>query len=487
MKKFFKELFYFDILIYSKVVVGSMKKYLIIGFIILIILLTGSYFIFFNDKITLSLNGETNNKLEVFTEYKDPLISFKNHNKEIPKAKYILQEESNLDINKIGSYSTNYKIKYKNKDYSITRYFEIIDSTSPTLTVNTEEVQKDYCTKKISTKLEYTANDNYDGNLTDKILTEEKDDKLIISVTDSSNNKTTKELTIKYKDKPKDIFKLNGNSNVNVAQNTTYKEQGVKYTDGCGNKIDKEIKTTGEVDTKTIGSYKITYEVDGKSLARVVNVYDPSTYKPTGKKIIYLTFDDGPNYYTSKILKTLDKYNVKATFFVTNQFPSYQKYIKEEYESGHAIAVHTLTHKYDIYTSVDTYLNDFNKMNEIIKEQTGSYTRLFRFPGGSSNTVSKSYNKGIMTELAKRMTEDGYVYFDWNVSSGDASGAGSTKIANNVINGVKKCSSCVVLMHDIKSTTANALDTILESLTQSGYTFATLNENSSTAHHHINN
>ena len=126
-------------------------------------------------------------------------------------------------------------------------------------------------------------------------------------------------------------------------------------------------------------------------------------------------------------------------------------------------------------------------MNEIIKEQTGSYTRLFRFPGGSSNTVSKSYNKGIMTELAKRMTEDGYVYFDWNVSSGDASGAGSTKIANNVINGVKKCSSCVVLMHDIKSTTANALDTILESLTQSGYTFATLNENSPTAHHHINN
>ena len=161
--------------------------------------------------------------------------------------------------------------------------------------------------------------------------------------------------------------------------------------------------------------------------------------------------------------------------------------IKEEYDKGHTVAVFTYTHKYDVYTNVETYINDFNLMNETIKEYTGSYTNLFRFPGGSSNTVSKSYNKGIMTELARKMQDDGYVYFDWNVSSGDASGAGSTKIYNNVVNGVKSCSKCVVLMHDIKSTTANALDNILDTLTNEGYIFATLNENSPTAHHGINN
>lgn len=462
-----------------------MKKYLLIRIIILISILTSFYFIFLNDKITIILNGETYNTIEVSNTYEDPLITLKNHNKDIPKDKYTLEKDSNLDTNTIGTYSTSYLAKYKNKYYSITRYFEVVDTEKPIITANTEEVDIDYCTKKISTKLEYTATDNYDGDLTENITSKEVDEKIILTVTDSSNNTATKEIKINYKDKPKDIFKLIGDSKISIAQNSTYKEQGTKYTDGCGNKINKEIKTSGKVDTSTIGTYKITYEVDGKSLTRTITVYDPS--KPTGKKVIYLTFDDGPGYYTSKILKTLDKYNVKATFFVTNQFPSYQKYIKEEYEKGHSIAVHTLKHKYDIYESYEAYIDDFNKMNEIIKEQTGSYTKLFRFPGGSSNTVSKNYKKGIMTELAKRMQDDGYVYFDWNVSSGDASGAGSTKIANNVINGVKSCTNCIVLMHDIKSTTANALDTILESLTSKGYTFATLNENSPTAHHHINN
>ena len=281
---------------------------------------------------------------------------------------------------------------------------------------------------------------------------------------------------------------LFGNNTVYVPLNGTYKENGTKYTDGCGNPINKTIKKSGSVNTEEIGTYKITYEVENeKALTRTIIVYDPASDIPTNNKVIYLTFDDGPGYYTNKILNILDKYNVKATFFVTHQFPSYLSLIKTEHEKGHQIALHTYSHKYEIYTSVETYLTDFNKMNEVIKEYTGSYTKLFRFPGGSSNTVSKSYNKGIMTTLAKKMEEDGYVYFDWNVSSGDASGASSTKIYNNVVNGIKSCSKCVVLMHDIKSTTANALDNILSTLTQNGYTFATLNENSPTVHHSINN
>ena len=203
-------------------------------------------------------------------------------------------------------------------------------------------------------------------------------------------------------------------------------------------------------------------------------------------KTIYLTFDDGPGGYTTSILNTLDKYNVKATFFVTNQFPGYSHLISEEHNRGHKIAVHTYTHSYGIvYQSVDSYIDDFNKMNEIIRERTGSYSNLFRFPGGSSNTVHCNYNKGVVGNIASEMTNRGYVYFDWNISSGDAAGYNSNRIYNAVVGGVEGCSSCVVLMHDIKKTTADALDPILATLTAKGYTFATLSESSPTAHHSI--
>ena len=464
-----------------------LKKVVIIVSSILVCLLIAGYFLFFYDKIEFSLNGKNNIELVVNNDYKDEGITLKNRNKIVPTNKYMLKMDNNLDNNILGNYLIKYTIKYKRKTYTLERHIKVIDNISPTLEVNTDNVTKDYCTKKIKTNLKYTANDNYDGDLSDKIDKEENEDTIILKVKDSSNNETTKEIKINYSDKPKNIFKLIGNNKVYVKLNGTYKESGTKYTDGCGNKIDKEIKINGEVDTSTLGEYKITYEVDNNKLTRKVIVYDPAKEEKSNGKTIYLTFDDGPGYYTNKILNILDKYNVKATFFVTNQFPSYANLIKTEYEKGHTVALHTYSHKYDIYTSIDTYLDDFNKMNEIIKRETGSYTRLFRFPGGSSNTVSKSYNKGIMTELSKRMTNDGYVYFDWNVSSGDASGLGSSKITSNVINGVKSCSKCVVLMHDIKSTTANALDDILNSLTNSGYTFAPLNENSPTAHHGINN
>ena len=130
---------------------------------------------------------------------------------------------------------------------------------------------------------------------------------------------------------------------------------------------------------------------------------------------------------------------------------------------------------------------DFNQMNEVVKNYTGSYTNLFRFPGGSSNTISRNYNVGVVTAIANEMTNRGYIYFDWNVSSGDASGLNSSGIYSRVVNGVESCSQCVVLMHDIKSTTANALDSILATLTSRGYTFLPLDANSPTAHHGINN
>ena len=110
--------------------------------------------------------------------------------------------------------------------------------------------------------------------------------------------------------------------------------------------------------------------------------------------------------------------------------------IGRDVREGHAVGVHTYSHNYrDIYSSEDAFFADFNAMQEIIYEQNGSYTSLYRFPGGSSNTVSR-FNEGIISRLASALTDMGYTYYDWNVSSGDAGETTQTdKVAQNIIDG----------------------------------------------------
>ena len=163
----------------------------------------------------------------------------------------------------------------------------------------------------------------------------------------------------------------------------------------------------------------MTYEVSDSSgnkakATRVVSVYDPAATADTvnpGNKIIYLTFDDGPGKYTQGLLDVLDKYNVKATFFVTNTHPDYQNMIAEEAKRGHTVAIHSASHKYNqIYTSEQAFFDDLEQMNSIIKAQTGNDASIIRFPGGSSNTVSKDYCPGIMTQLVNDVTARGLLY-----------------------------------------------------------------------------
>ena len=361
---------------------------------------------------------------------------------------------------------------------------EVIDDIKPKIDINVSEIVKDYCSNEVITDYNINAIDNYDGDITNRIGFTDTKDKRIFKVSDLNGNLEFLEIPILFNEKKDIRFILNGDSTIYVKLNSSYIERGAFYLDGCGNKIDTNIKIDGEVDTSKIGEYSISYQLDnGKSLKRKVIVYEEK-YNP---KNIYLTFDDGPGYYTTSILNTLAKYNVKATFFVTHQFPSYEYLIGEEIKQGHKVAIHTFSHNYNIYYSLDSYLEDFNQMNEIVKNYLGEYSKLFRFPGGSSNTVSRNYKQGVVSEIASYMTEQGYVYFDWNVSSTDASGSGSDKIIQKTISGVSSCTNCVILMHDIKKTTANALDEILRVFKNRGYSFYTLDENSPTVHHRIAN
>ena len=149
--------------------------------------------------------------------------------------------------------------------------------------------------------------------------------------------------------------------------------------------------------------------------------------------------------------------------------------------------MHTYSHNYaKIYESVDSYVDDFNQMNQIIYEQTGTYTKMFRFPGGSSNTISR-FNKGIVSNVAKTMTDKGYIYFDWNIDSTDTQYKDSEKIYKNVIRELEKHDKSVVLMHDIKKANIESVRKIINYGLENGYTFLGLDESSPEVHHHINN
>lgn len=198
----------------------------------------------------------------------------------------------------------------------------------------------------------------------------------------------------------------------------------------------------------------------------------------TGKKV-YLTFDDGPSINTEKIINILDKYKVKATFFVNGRddAESISRY-KLIVDTGNVIASHSYTHQYkDIYASVDNFDADLTKLRELIYNSTGYNLRYFRFPGGSSTTTMKV----SVYSLIDYLNNNDYLYFDWNVSSSDASKGGLTKeeIITNVLSGIETHDVSIVLMHDAKSkqTTVEALPVIIELLQEYGCELLPISDN----------
>ena len=178
---------------------------------------------------------------------------------------------------------------------------------------------------------------------------------------------------------------------------------------------------------------------------------------------------------------------MKVTFFVTSS--SYPQFLARAAEEGHTVAIHTNTHNYSqIYASDDAFMADLEAIQTTIFEQTGQKSMLTRFPGGSSNTISSIYNKGIMTRLTKKLEELGYQYFDWNVDSNDAGGAKTAdEVFKNVTEGVANRQNSVVLQHDTKGFSVDAVEQIIAWGLCNGYTFAPLTADSPTCHHGVQN
>ena len=308
----------------------------------------------------------------------------------------------------------------------------------------------------------------------------------------------SKTRTVNVIDKEPPEITLEGGDTMSVRPMSEFQDPGAKAVDDSDGDVSAQITTTGIVDTSNRGDYKIRYTVSDSygneaTATRTVTVEGDPVRKIKG--VIYLTFDDGPSHtVTPKILKTLEKYHVPATFFVIGYDgdPKKIKLMKRALKDGCAIGIHGTSHDYSkIYTSVPAFMENITSLDEALKQDLNYDAFVIRFPGGSSNTVSTEYSKGIMSKLVTKVQEEGYLYNDWNVDSTDASGNNIPvdQIVSSVKNSCSKKTYNVILMHDTdaKGTTAKALPKIIKWAKKKGYVFKAMTPDSPTIHHGVNN
>lgn len=470
---------------------SSKIKLIYSGIFLVILLFSLIVYSVIKPRIKFDIKGEQTIHVEVNSIYKDLGANASLYTIFQSKKLKVITTE-NVDVNKIGKYKVNYQIIVGDKVINKERIVIVEDKVKPEINILEEVVS---CNGKVK-DFNYTAYDNYDGDITDLVKKEVLKDKVILKVIDSNKNVTEKTIKIKDIDAEKPQISLNGSEKIILNLNDTYTEYGAISYDSCDGDLNDKIEITSDVNTEVLGNYNVVYKVSDSygnismvtRKVHVKNAKDEVSIQVPEDATIYLTFDDGPGQYTEKLLDILDNYNIKATFFVTNQFPKYQYLIKEEATRGHTIGVHTYSHLWSIYSSVDDYMNDFNAMNNIIYNQTGKYAKIFRFPGGSSNTVSRRYCLGIMTTLANKMINEGYQYYDWNMDSTDTASKNTVdSIINNVKRSLKGNSYYIILMHDIKKNTIEALPTIIEYAKSIGYNFKPITEETPIVHSHIAN
>lgn len=451
----------------------SSKKLIIL--IIILILLIIAFISLHLITPKIELNGKNEIEIPYGSSYKEKGATAKYFGSDLTKK---IKITNNIDTKKIGTYEVVYEVKNSIYNIKKIRTVRVVDKIKPIITLKGEK-EVDVCPNKNYKEIGYTAIDEYDGDLTHEVKVTTKDDKVTYSVKDSSGNSYSITRKINKIDRTKPSITLKGNSTVYLTPDQTFTEPGYTATDNCSGDLTSKVVVTGTVKSKIKGTYTLTYEVtdnsNNKTTIKRKVIISEKTNPNSGtyiKGTIYLTFDDGPSSVTTgTILDILKEENVKATFFVTNNGPDYL--IKRMYDEGHTVALHTASHNYSrIYSSTDNYFTDLEQVSNRVKRITGQTSKIVRFPGGSSNTVSRRYSEGIMTKLSDELFSRGYRYYDWNIDSMDASTA-KTKddVYKNVTKKLSKDKANVVLMHDIKIPTRDALRAIISYGKENGYTF----------------
>ena len=395
--------------------------------------------------------------------------------------------EGKVDSNKIGVYEIVYTVKEGAFTKKVKRKVIVKDRKKPVLEIDNSDIYLCPGDEVVPEKVK--ATDNYDGDLTKYVDVSIKKDQITYHVEDKSGNERKVTKKIYYKDIEKPVITLKGSDYIYLFLGDEFVDPGYEVRDNCTKNIQKKVKVEGTVNTNKVGDYVLKYSVsdDNQNISQVERKVKVSERGQNGT--IYLTFDDGPNSGTTDvILDILKEEGVKATFFVTNKGPD--DLIKREFDEGHTVGLHTASHDYGIvYASVDGYFNDLYSVQDRVKRITGTESKIIRFPGGSSNTVSRRYMNGIMTTLTNEVVNRGFKYYDWNLSSGDAEGGrpSATDISNKVINNLRRDRVNMVLMHDIKTYTRDALRSIIRYGKENGYTFEQITMDTEMVRQRVNN
>lgn len=434
---------------------------------------------------SILLKGNLIIKINYKQKYKEPGYNAYYFGKNITEK---VKMKGKVNSKKLGKYQIIYYINNSGSTKKVKRTVIVEDKTPPSIQLIGDDNYY-VCPNKKYKEPGYKAVDNYDGDITSKVKVTTKNNIIYYSVKDSTGNVKEISRKIEYKDIDSPKITLNGGDMIYSYINEDYNEPGYEAIDNCDGNITKKVQIEGKVDTKTPNTSSITYIVkdssgNEKKISRKIVVKEH-----TAKGSIYLTFDDGPRQNTTNvILDILKEENVKATFFVTNNGPD--DLILREFNEGHTIALHTASHDYaTIYSSVDNYFNDLYSVQNRVKNITGYETKIIRFPGGSSNTISRRYSNGIMSLLTKEVLNRNFRYYDWNISSGDAEPGSHTsdEIYNNVISKLSHDKINMVLLHDIKPYTRDALKRIIEYGKSNNYTFEAIKNDTDMITQRVNN
>lgn len=401
--------------------------------------------------------------------------------------KMIVKPINEINTNKVNINSIDYTYKNSFFTYHIKQNVIVKDIEKPKIILkgNTKEY---YCPNSKYKELGYRAYDNVDKDITKSVKVKKYADKVVYKVEDSSGNIRKVTRDILYEDIKKPVITLNGDLDVFLTIGEEYVDSGFSAYDNCDSNITSKVKITDNVDNTKVGDYKVKYKVVDNGNNKTVVTRNVKVREKLEPNTIYLTFDDGPrDGTTDKILDILKDKGVKATFFVTSN--GSDELIKRIVREGHSVGIHTSSHRYDIiYSSIDNYYDDLNIVKDRIYNLTGLSTNLIRFPGGSSNTISKQYNNGIMSFLTKDVISKGYQYYDWNIDSGDAIYNNSiSNIYNTVINNISNDKYNVILMHDTKNKTVEVLPMIIDYAKNNGYNFKALTSDTMMLRQKVNN
>ncbi len=314
-------------------------------------------------------------------------------------------------------------------------------------------------------------------------------------VVDSADNEgtATREVRV-WAETTLDII-LTGGDSLTIEQNDIFEDPGYEVVDCLGDDITSSVEVGGNVDYFRVGTYTLTYDVEdafgNKGFAtRSVEVVEG---EPVMDHAIYLTFDDGPSdAVTPQILDILKENDVKATFFILKYGDSGRELVQREYDEGHTVACHGYSHDYaEIYTSADAFMENLNKIADMVYEDLGFKPFCMRFPGGSSNTVSEEYSVGIMDVLVKEVEDEGWMYLDWNVDSTDAEGNNRDpeEMLEIIEDELQENRRNVILMHDssAKQTTADVLQSVIDYGKENGYRFYPVTEQTVPVQHNVAN